>query len=277
MAKFRNRSRQKPFDDLACFPAKPKRQKKIRAEKVIGNPEGWNPPSHFQDLTPNHHRLIREINSKNITIANGPPGTLKTFLALKTAFNLVKACQYDKILYVRQNIQRPREKGLGYREGDEKSKLSPLLRPIEDNLHSLMPPGAVEYELRINRIEGSDMEMMRGRSPLNTIIIVDECQNIDFEGLKCVMTRVSSSSKLILLGDFKGQRDMNGRDFDAFEMVCKEFQNVPGIGSVTLTIRDILRNPMIAKILDGFDRIESRRKCDRPIRRNGQHCGANPN
>jgi len=256
----KKRSRQTSFNDSNNFPAKPKRQKKVRSEKVIEISPGWNPPEHFQDLTPNHHRLVREINSKNITIANGPPGSLKTFLALKAAFSLVKNRQYDKILYVRQNIQRPREKGLGYREGDEKSKLSPLLRPIEDNLNALMPPGAVEYELRINRIEGSDMEMLRGRSPLRTVIIVDECQNIDFEGLKCAMTRVPSSSKLILLGDFKGQRDMHGQDFDAFEMVCKEFQNIPGIASVTLTRRDILRNPMITKILDGFDRIESKRK-----------------
>lgn len=103
------------------------------------------------------------------------------------------------------------------------------------------------------------MEMLRGRSPLNTVILVDECQNIDFDGLKCAMTRLSQSSKLILCGDFKGQRDMHSPDFDAFEMVCEEFAETEGFAVINLNYDDILRNPLIKNIVEGFERIEMRR------------------
>lgn len=222
---------------------------------------GWHPPEHFQQLTANHLRVIRAINTMPITIVNGPPGTLKTFLSLKTLHQQVKDTKLDKLLYVRQNIQRPNEKGLGFRPGVESEKLSPLLKPIEDNLIAIMPPGELDYELRIKRIEGSDMEMLRGRSPLHTGILVDECQNIDFDGLKCALTRLSSSSRMVLCGDFKGQRDMHSKDFDAFEMVCKEFNGVDGFAVINLNYDDILRNPLIRHIVEGFERIEQRRSC----------------
>lgn len=220
---------------------------------------GWQPPGHFQALTSNHLRVIKAINTMPITIVNGPPGSLKTFLGVKTLHQQVKDGKLDKFLYVRQNIQRPNEKGLGFRPGEESEKLSPLLKPIEDNLNAIMPPGELDYELRIKRIEGSDMEMLRGRSPLNTGILVDECQNVDFDGLKCAMTRLSQSSKLVMCGDFKGQRDMHSSDFDAFEMVCKEFAGEDGFAVINLNYDDILRNPLIVRIVEGFERIEQRR------------------
>jgi predicted ribonuclease YlaK len=122
-----------------------------------------------------------------------------------------------------------------------------------------MPPGELDYELRTKRIEGSDMEMLRGRSPLYTGILVDECQNIDFEGLKCAMTRLSQTSRMVLCGDFKGQRDMHSPDFDAFELVCEEFAGKDGFAVINLNYGDILRNPMIEHIVKGFERIERRR------------------
>lgn len=219
---------------------------------------GWQPPRHFKQITANHHRLMKSIINSPITIVNGPPGSLKTFLSVETGIRLIKNRQYEKFLYVRQNIQRPNEKGLGFRPGEESEKLSPLLKPIEDNLNAIMPPSELDYELRIKRIEGSDMEMLRGRSPLNTVIFADECQNMDLNALKCVMTRLSESSKLILAGDFKGQRDMRGSDFDAFELVCREFANVNGVVVINLGEQDILRNPLIVEVIRGFERIEHR-------------------
>jgi phosphate starvation-inducible PhoH-like protein len=223
------------------------------------NKSGWHPPDNFQQLTSNHLRVIKAINTMPITIVNGPPGSLKTFLGVKTLMQQVKDGKLDKFLYARQNIQRPNEKGLGYRPGSEDEKLSPLLKPIEDNLNAIMPPGELDYELRSKRIEGSDMEMLRGRSPLYTGILVDECQNIDFEGLKCAMTRLSQTSRMVLCGDFKGQRDMHSPDFDAFELVCEEFAGKDGFAVINLNYGDILRNPMIEHIVKGFERIEARR------------------
>lgn len=225
-------------------------------ENVIEIARGWHPPQHFKQLTPNHRRIIQAINKFPFTIIHGPAGSLKTFLALQTGLQLIRNRQYEKYLYVRQNIQRPNEKGLGFREGDERSKMSPFLRPIEDNLNAIMPPSQLEYELRTKRIEGSDMEMMRGRSPLKTILHLDEAQNADTNALKCVMTRIPESSKLIITGDFRGQRDMDNKCFDAFEKVCKVFASKPNFAVIGLGKNDILRNPLIVDILEGFAEIE---------------------
>jgi phosphate starvation-inducible protein PhoH len=218
----------------------------------------WQPPHHFKQLTANHRRMVRSIYENDITIVHGCPGTLKTFLALQTGLKLIKEKQYSKYLYVRQNIQRPNEKGLGFRPGEESDKLSPLLKPIEDNLNAIAPPGEIDYLLRTKRIEGSDMEMLRGRSPLNAIVHLDEAQNADLNGLLCVMTRLSESSKLIITGDFKGQRDISAKEFGAFEQVCLEFRQHPRIAMLQFTPDDILRNELIKDILEGFDRIKNR-------------------
>lgn len=220
--------------------------------------QNWQPPHHFKQLTANHRRMVKSIYDSDITIVHGCPGTLKTFLALQTGLKLIKERQYSRYLYVRQNIQRPNEKGLGFRPGEEADKLSPLLKPIEDNLNAIAPPGEVDYYLRTKKIEGSDMEMLRGRSPLNTIVHLDEAQNADLNGLLCVMTRLSESSKLIITGDFKGQRDMEGREFGAFEQVCREFKSHPRINVLYFSPDDILRNELIKDILEGFDRIKAR-------------------
>lgn len=219
---------------------------------------GWRPPTHFKNLTSNHKRMVRAIYENDVTIVHGCPGTLKTFLALQTGLKLIKERQYEKYLYIRQNIQRPNEKGLGFRPGEEADKLSPLLKPIEDNLNAIAPPGEVDYLLRSRKIEGSDMEMLRGRSPLDCVIHLDEAQNADLNGLLCVMTRLSESSKLIITGDFEGQRDMNAREFDAFAQVCHEFKHHPRITVLQFTEDDILRNDLIKDILEGFSRIRSR-------------------
>ena len=219
------------------------------------NPHQWRSPSHFKRLTANHERIIQSILRNPVTIVNGPAGALKTFLALQTSLRLLKQGSFEKILYIRQNIQRPNEKGLGFRPGEESEKLSPLLKPIEDNLTALVPPGELDYLLRARKIEGSDIEMIRGRSPLETILILDEAQNADLTALETVMTRKPESSKLILLGDFKGQRDLFSREFDAFELVCEEFGRRSPFSVINLNYDDILRDPLIREIIEAFAKI----------------------
>lgn len=220
--------------------------------------QSWQPPHHFKQLTANHRRMVRAIYENDIVIVHGCPGTLKTFLALQTGLKLIKERQFNKYLYVRQNIQRPNEKGLGFRPGEESDKLSPLIKPIEDNLYAIAPPGEIDYMLRTKRIEGSDMEMVRGRSPLNTILHLDEAQNVDLNGLLCVMTRLADSSKLIITGDYANQRDISSREFDAFREVCREFKQHPKMAVIGLGPDDILRNDLIRDIMEGFDRIKAR-------------------
>jgi phosphate starvation-inducible PhoH-like protein len=241
-----------------------KRQRRMAdmESNVIEISHGWHPPSSFKKLTSNHYRLIQSIKSNPITIVNGPAGSLKTFLSLQTAIALVADGWFNKILYIRQNIQRPNEKGLGFLPGEKSDKLSPLLRPIRDNLEAIMPLGQLEQFLAKGLIEGSDLETIRGRSPLNTILICDESQNVDLVGLETVMTRRAESSKLIMVGDYHGQRDINSRDFDAFELVCKEFAGVFSL--INFNKNDILRADSCKDVIEGFERIRAG-LADQPI------------
>lgn len=223
------------------------------------HPKEWNPPNCFQKLTPNHVRAIKSIESKSITIINGPAGSLKTFLALKIGIELLKSGTYDNYWYIRQNIFRPNEKQKGALPGNESEKLSPLIAPIKDNLNAIMPPGELKWFIDNQKIQCSDIENVRGRSPLNTYIHCDEAQNVDLAGLLAVMTRKSFTSKLVITGDYNGQRDVSHSDFDAFEEVCNEFKNHPDFGIIHFTTDDILRDPVLKSIIHGFDKIQFKR------------------
>lgn len=222
-------------------------------------PKEWNPPTCFQKLTSNHVRAIKSIENKPITIINGPAGSLKTFIALKLGVESLRYKKHDSYLYVRQNISRPNEKDKGALPGSESEKLSPLIAPIKDNLNAIMPPSELEYYLNNQKIQCSDIESIRGRSPLNCYIHCDEAQNVDLAGLLAVMTRKSFTSKLVITGDYHGQRDLNHRDFDAFEEVCNEFKSHPDFGIIHFNEDDILRDPVLKSIIQGFDRIQFKR------------------
>lgn len=249
------------------------RKTQNRSKKAVHNQDGffdenavnfghrqWQSPPDFKSLTSNHIRVIKTIQIAPITIVSGPAGSLKTFLALQSGLRSLKENQFDQYLYVRQNIQRPNEKSFGSLPGDETAKLDPLLAPIRDNLNALVPPGELKYLIEKNRIKGSDIDMIRGRSPLSTFIHCDEAQNCDLNALQAVMTRLPSSSKMVITGDFLGQKDIDDPAFDAFEYVCKEFSNHPRIKVITLTKNDILRNDLIIDILEGFDNIKRKMK-----------------
>jgi phosphate starvation-inducible PhoH-like protein len=222
-------------------------------------PKEWHPPNCFQRLTPNHVKAIKSIQDKPITIINGPAGSLKTFLALKIGIELMRVGKYDSYWYIRQNIYRPNEKQKGALPGNESEKLSPLIAPIKDNLNAIMPPGELKYYLDNQKIQCSDIESIRGRSPLSSYIHCDEAQNVDLAGLLAVMTRKSFTSKLVITGDYNGQRDLSTRDFDAFQEVCYEFRNHPDFGIIHFDNDDILRDPILKSVLDGFGRIQSKR------------------
>ena len=219
----------------------------------------WHPPSCFQKLSPNHVKAIKSIKDNPITIINGPAGSLKTFLALKIGVELMRMGVYDSYWYIRQNIYRPNEKNKGALPGNESEKLSNLIAPIKDNLYAIMPPGELKYYFDNQKIQCSDIDSIRGRSPLSSYIHCDEAQNVDLAGLLAVMTRKSFTSKLVITGDYSGQRDLNTRDFDAFEEVCDEFKYHSHFGVIHFTKEDILRDTLLKSVLDGFDNIQAKR------------------
>jgi predicted ribonuclease YlaK len=174
---------------------------------------------------------------------------------LQTLIQLIDDGTYDKIVYIRQRIQRPHEPELGSLPGDKSEKLHKLLAPILDNLEAILSPYAVDEFIK-TKVECSDIESLRGRSPLRSCLFCDEAQNCDLTALETIMTRRTECSKLVLAGDFKGQRDILDREFDAFELVCNEFEGKFPI--IHLTKNDILRSETNKDVITGFERIKER-------------------
>lgn len=221
--------------------------------------KAWRRPD-FKPLRANHHKLIEAIRTYPIVIINGPAGCLKTYLSLETSLSMIKEGTYDYLIYARQDIDRPNEKSRGSLPGDETEKFSELLMPIEDNLRALVPPGEMKYILN-NVISGSRIDVIRGRSPLNTIILADEAQNMDYNALRCIMTRAPSNSMTILVGDYNGQKDIMHENFNAFRDVCQEFDRsvYKDICVINLFEDDILRNDLNKTVIKGFNNIDARR------------------
>jgi predicted ribonuclease YlaK len=219
---------------------------------------GTKSPKTFKRLTANHHRVIGAIRNNPITIINGPAGSLKTFLALQTGLALIDHGMFDKFLYIRQRIERPNEPQLGSLPGEKADKLSGWLNPIRDNLEAILNPYELAFYLDSGRIEASDIESIRGRSPLRTFLFCDEAQNCDLIALETVMTRRTECSRLVLAGDFTGQRDIFSKEFDAFELVCKEFKDIFAV--INLNKNDILRSETNKDVIMGFEGIRSKLK-----------------
>ena len=224
-------------------------------DNVIDLPTS-KPRSTFKRLTANHHRLVHAIRNNPITLINGPAGSLKTFLTLQTALAMIDQGSLDKLIYIRQNIQRPNEKDKGAYPGERADKLSPLLKPIRDNLEAILTPYELAFLLDNGKIEATDIEDLRGRSPLRSFLFCDEAQNCDLTSLETVMTRRTECSVLALAGDYKAQRDIFTRDFDGYELVCNEFKDK--FAYIQLNKNDILRSETNKDVITGFENIKAK-------------------
>jgi len=228
------------------------------ADNVIDLPTHHKQPSTFKRLTANHHRLVHAIKTNPITLINGPAGSLKTFLTLQTALAMIDSGRLDKLIYIRQNIQRPNEKDKGSLPGEKADKLSPLLKPIRDNLEAILTPYELAFLIDNQKIEATDIEDLRGRSPLRSFLFCDESQNCDLTALETVMTRRTECSVMVLAGDYKAQRDVLTSEFDGYELVCNEFKDK--FAYIQLNKNDILRSETNKDVITGFENIKTRLK-----------------
>ena len=204
----------------------------------------------------NQKLVIESIKNNEITIVSGLPGTGKTFLACAEALKLIKSKpKYKKILLVKSVIQLPGEE-LGFLPGDLKDKLDPYMISFIDNFEKIIGESLTNKLRELGLIQIQPLAFVRGRSIDNTIIIVDEAQNISIQNMRTLMTRIGDNSKMVILGDVR-QKDIKNPKNSSLEVVIDKFEGIDGFGCVSLrNPDDVVRNPVIKIIEKIFEELE---------------------
>ena len=204
----------------------------------------------------NQKLVIESIKNNEITIVSGLPGTGKTYLACAESLKLIKTKpKYKKILLVKSVIQLPGEE-LGFLPGDLKDKLDPYMISFIDNFEKIIGESLTNKLRELGLIQIQPLAFVRGRSIDNTIIVVDEAQNISIQNMRTLMTRIGDNSKMVILGDVK-QKDIKNPKNSSLEVVIDKFEGIDGFGCVSLrNPDDVVRNPVIKIIERIFEELE---------------------
>lgn len=200
---------------------------------------------------------VDQIRNKMIVFGIGPAGTGKTYLAMAMAITAFKNDEVNKIILTRPAIEAGEK--LGFLPGDLQSKVDPYLRPLYDALHQIMGPEAYIKNSEKGLIEVAPLAYMRGRTLDNAFIILDEAQNTTPAQMKMFLTRIGYGSKVVITGDLT-QKDLPRGETSGLDMAIKVLNKIEDLGFSYLTGQDVVRHPLVQKIVKAYDAYEERQK-----------------
>lgn len=209
-------------------------------------------------------KYIDLIRHNMIVFGVGPAGTGKTYLAMAMAISAFKNNEVSRIILTRPAIEAGEK--LGFLPGDLQSKVDPYLRPLYDALYQIMGPESFARNMEKGLIEVAPLAYMRGRTLDNAYIILDEAQNTTPAQMKMFLTRIGFGSKVIVTGDVT-QKDLPAGAKSGLEVAMKVLKKVDGIGFSTLTSQDVVRHPLVQKIVKAYDDFESKTNTRPKIRK----------
>jgi phosphate starvation-inducible PhoH-like protein len=193
---------------------------------------------------------VRGMRSCEICFCIGPAGTGKTYLAIAEALRLVLSKNLRKLVLTRPVVEAG--ENLGFLPGDLAQKISPYLRPLYDAMESLVPYEIIHRMEETRAIEVAPLAYMRGRSLNNCAVILDEAQNTTKEQMKMFLTRIGSGARAVITGDVT-QIDLPGRTESGLLHAAEILKNVDGLHFSFLHTEDVVRNPLIKKIIQAYD------------------------
>lgn len=199
---------------------------------------------------------VKAIKEKMIVFGVGPAGTGKTYLAMAHAITAFKKKEVNRIIMTRPAIEAGEK--LGFLPGDLQSKVDPYLRPLYDALYEIMGAEAYQSNMEKGLIEVAPLAYMRGRTLDNAFIVLDEAQNTTPEQMKMFLTRIGYGSKAIITGDIT-QKDLPDGKLSGLEAAIRILKNMEEIGIIRLTHADVVRHPLVQKIVKAYESYETKK------------------
>ncbi len=200
--------------------------------------------------TPMQDAYIRAFDRAELIFGAGPAGTGKTYLAVAYAAALLERGTVDRLILSRPAVEAGER--LGFLPGDMREKVDPYLRPLYDALYDMMPAEKVERGLSSGVIEVAPLAFMRGRTLANSVIILDEAQNTTSMQMKMFLTRLGEDSKMIVTGD-PSQVDLPSGQVSGLVEALALLEGVSGVAQVRFTSADVVRHPLVGRIVEAYD------------------------
>ena len=221
--------------------------KEIICHTIAGKP--------VKPKTLGQQNYVKEIRDKMIVFGIGPAGTGKTYLAMAMAITAFKNEEVGRIILTRPAIEAGEK--LGFLPGDLQSKIDPYLRPLYDALYQIMGAESFQRNMEKGLIEVAPLAYMRGRTLDNAFIILDEAQNTTPAQMKMFLTRIGFGSKVVITGDAT-QQDLAPGTKSGLDVALRVLRKVDEIAICKLTSNDVVRHPLVQKIVQAYDAYEKK-------------------
>ena len=224
--------------------------KEVNAEGVIIYGQNGKP---IAPRNANQTRMVRSFPQNDLTFALGPAGTGKTYIAIALAVHALKNKQCRKIILSRPAVEAGEK--LGFLPGDMKDKIDPYLQPLYDALEDMIPQQKLKEYMEAQTIQIAPLAFMRGRTLNDAVIILDEAQNTTRHQMKMFLTRLGMNGKMIITGDTT-QIDLPRTVQSGLLQALRILKGVKGIGVIEYEKKDIVRHPLVQRIVDAYEHRE---------------------
>ncbi|WP_080734154.1 PhoH family protein [Porphyromonas gulae] len=205
----------------------------------------------------NQQKLVEAFEANDLVFAIGPAGTGKTFVAISLAVRALKSKQVRRIILSRPAVEAGEK--LGFLPGEMKDKLDPYLQPLYDALEEMIPAVKLKEYIENNIIQIAPLAYMRGRTLNDAVVILDEAQNTTELQMKMFLTRLGANAKMIVTGDIT-QTDLPRGVHSGLPQALNILQGTRGIGYIAFQRADIVRHPLVQRVVDAYDRYDAERK-----------------
>ncbi len=212
---------------------------------------------HISPRSPVQTDYLRAIDEYNLVFGEGPAGAGKTYLAVAKAAERLINGSVDRIILSRPAVEAGEQ--LGFLPGDMRDKVDPYLRPLYDALHDMMPESKVAKCMERGDIEVAPLAFMRGRTLSNACVILDEAQNTTPVQMKMFLTRLGENSSMVITGDLS-QVDLPHGVRSGLRDAMETIAGVRGVSFITFTNADVVRHPLVSRIVHAYGEAESQRK-----------------
>ena len=221
-------------------------------------PKSARANARFSARSPGQAAYIKALRDHDLVFGIGPAGTGKTYLAVAMAVDLLMTGKVERIVLSRPAVEAGER--LGFLPGDLKEKVDPYLRPLYDALHDMLPGDQVAKRIASGEIEIAPLAFMRGRTLANAFVILDEAQNTTPVQMKMFLTRLGENARMAVTGDLS-QIDLPPGVASGLSDAIQTLDEVEGVAMVTFTAADVVRHPLVARIVKAYDaRQQNQRK-----------------